>query len=211
MHYKSLQLKDATIDMGARTITAYSAAFSKDQGDDIIMPGAFKKTISERLDRIKVLRNHDMMLGKAMSAVEDGYGLKTVSYIGKHALGEETLILAKDGILDSMSIGYSIPQGKSSEDADGTRIITEMKLIEWSVVDFAMNEDARILDVKSLERKLKSGNITLDELNRLSVAIDELKALLTVEPPKGTHAELQPQELAELKSAVEFWANIGRT
>jgi transcription elongation factor len=74
-----------------------------------------------------------------------------------------------------------------------------------------MNEDARILYVKSLERKLKSGNITLDELTRLSVAIDELKALLTVEPPKGTHAELQPQELAELKSAVEFWANIGRT
>ena len=211
MHYKSLQLKDSSVDMGNRTITAYSAAFSLDQGVDIIMPGSFKKTISERLDRIKVLRNHDQMLGKPMSAIEDGYGLKTVSYIGKHALGEETLLLAKDGILDSMSIGYNIPEGKSSQNADGVRIITEMKLIEWSVVDFAMNEDARILDVKSLEAKLKGGTITLDELNRLSKSIDELKALLSDEPSPDTRAELQPQEMAELKRAVELWAKFGRT
>lgn len=210
MLYKSLQLKDATVNLETRIITAYSSTWDLDQGGDIIKSGAFAKTIAERLDRVKVLRNHNQLIGRPISAKEDARGLLTESYIGKHELGEETLMLAKDGILDSMSIGYSIPNGKSNFDGD-TRIINEVKLYEWSVVDFPMNEAARILDVKSLEQKLKSGNITLDELTRLSTSIDELKALLTNEPPQGTQDGLQPQELAELKSLAENWGAFART
>ena len=204
MLYKSLQLKDATVNLETRIITAYSSTWDLDEGRDIIKAGSFTKTIAERLDRVKVLRNHNQLIGRAISAKEDGKGLLTESYIGKHDLGEETLMLAKDGILDSMSIGYSVPNGKSSYDGD-IRTITEVKLYEWSVVDFPMNEAARILDVKSLEQKLKSGNITLDELTRLSTSIDELKALLSNEPSNDTQDGLQPHEATQLKDALNLF------
>lgn len=204
MEYKSLQIKDADVNMKTRIIRAYASTWDLDQGNDVIHKGAFKKTISERLSRIKVLRNHDSLLGRPISAIEDGNGLLTESYIGKHDLGEEALILAKDNILDSLSIGYSIPSGKSNYDGD-VRNIHEVKLFEWSIVDFPMNEAARILDVKRLQEKIKNGSLDSKELKNLVDILGNLTALLKQEPPKGTPVIEQPQDLTELSDSIKNW------
>ena len=68
MEYKSLQIKDADVNLEQRIIRAYASTFDLDQGNDIIHPGSFKKTISERLDRVKVLRNHSDLIGRPISA-----------------------------------------------------------------------------------------------------------------------------------------------
>lgn len=203
MEYKSLQIKDADVNLEKRIIRAYASTWDLDQGNDIIHAGAFKKTVSERLGRVKVLRNHSDLIGRPLSAVEDGKGLLTESYIGKHDLGEETLMLAKDGILDSLSIGYSIPNGKSNYDGD-VRNIHEVKLFEWSVVDFPMNEAARILDVKNLHDKIKKGSLDPQELKSLADMLGDLTALLKQEPPKGTPVA-QPQDLTELYDSIKNW------
>lgn len=204
MEYKSLQIKDADVNLEQRIIRAYASTFDLDQGNDIIHPGAFKKTISERLDRVKVLRNHSDLIGRPISAIEDGKGLLTESYIGKHDLGEETLMLAKDGILDSLSIGYSVPSGKSNYSGD-IRNIHEVKLFEWSVVDFPMNEAARIIDVKSIETAIKNGTLNQKELKTLVDMLGDLTALLKDEPSSDTLTIEQPQDLSELKNLIKNW------
>jgi HK97 family phage prohead protease len=204
MEYKSLQIKDADVNLEQRIIRAYASTFDLDQGNDIIHPGSFKKTISERLDRVKVLRNHSDLIGRPISAIEDGKGLLTESYIGKHDLGEETLMLAKDGILDSLSIGYSVPSGKSNYSGD-IRNIHEVKLFEWSVVDFPMNEAARIIDVKSIETAIKNGTLNQKELKSLVDMLGDLTALLKDEPSSDTLAIEQPQDLNELKDLIKNW------
>tara|TARA_R110002167_G_scaffold203502_1_gene407404 strand:- start:7931 stop:8560 length:630 start_codon:yes stop_codon:yes gene_type:complete len=204
MEYKSLQIKDADVNLEQRIIRAYASTFDLDQGNDIIHPGAFKKTISERLDRVKVLRNHSDLIGRPISAIEDGKGLLTESYIGKHDLGEETLMLAKDGILDSLSIGYSVPSGKSNYSGD-IRNIHEVKLFEWSVVDFPMNEAARIIDVKSIETAIKNGTLNQKELKTLVDMLGDLTALLKDEPSSDTLTIEQPQDLNELKNLIKNW------
>ena len=204
MEYKSLQIKDADVNLEQRIIRAYASTFDLDQGNDIIHPGSFKKTISERLDRVKVLRNHSDLIGRPISAIEDGKGLLTESYIGKHDLGEETLMLAKDGILDSLSIGYSVPSGKSNYSGD-IRNIHEVKLFEWSVVDFPMNEAARIIDVKSIETAIKNGTLNQKELKSLVDMLGDLTALLKDEPSNDTLTIEQPQDLSELKDLIKNW------
>ena len=204
MEYKSLQIKDADVNLEQRIIRAYASTFDLDQGNDIIHPGSFKKTISERLDRVKVLRNHSDLIGRPISAIEDGKGLLTESYIGKHDLGEETLMLAKDGILDSLSIGYSVPSGKSNYSGD-IRNIHEVKLFEWSVVDFPMNEAARIIDVKSIETAIKNGTLNQKELKSLVDMLGDLTALLKDEPSSDTPTIEQPQDLSELKDLIKNW------
>ena len=204
MEYKSLQIKDADVNLEQRIIRAYASTFDLDQGNDIIHPGSFKKTISERLDRVKVLRNHSDLIGRPISAIEDGKGLLTESYIGKHDLGEETLMLAKDGILDSLSIGYSVPSGKSNYSGD-IRNIHEVKLFEWSVVDFPMNEAARIIDVKSIETAIKNGTLNQKELKSLVDMLGDLTALLKDEPSSDTLTIEQPQDLSELKNLIKNW------
>lgn len=204
MEFKSLQIKDADVDLNKRVIRAYASTFDLDQGGDIIHPGAFKKTVSERLDRVKVLRNHSDLIGRPISAIEDGKGLLTESYIGKHDLGEETLMLAKDGILDSLSIGYSIPIGKSSYDGE-IRNIHEVKLFEWSVVDFPMNEAARILDIKQIHDKIKKGLLDPQELKNLADMLGDLTALLKNEPSIDTPIIEQPQDLTELFDSIKNW------
>ena len=206
MEYKSIQFKDADVDTEKRIIRGYASTYDIDQGNDIIQPGAFKKTLSERMGRIKVLRNHKELIGKPLEAYEDGKGLVTTSYIAKTELGDETLALAKEGILDSMSIGYVVPQGKSNYDGD-IRSISEVKLYEWSMVDFPMNEAAVITDVKSLHEKIKQGTLDQNELKQLAAMVADLNALLTKQEPSDDTLSNggQPHDLKSLLDDIKQW------
>jgi HK97 family phage prohead protease len=62
------------------------------------------------------------------------------------ALKAYTLIKAR--VISGMSIGYEALQ--SSMDADGVRLLKEVRLWEGSIVTFPMNESATISSVKSL-------------------------------------------------------------
>lgn len=206
MEYKAIQFKDADVNMDKRIIRGYASTYDMDQGGDIIHQGAFTKTLKERMGRIKVLRNHKELIGKPVSAMEDGHGLVTESYIAKTALGDETLMLAREGVLDSMSIGYVVPQGKSNYEGD-VRNITEVKLFEWSMVDFPMNEAATITDVKQLHDKICSGTLEPQELKQLTELLADLNALLVKQKPSNdTFAnDGQPHDLKSLIGDIKNW------
>lgn len=206
MKFKSLSFKADAVDMNERTFAGYASTWDLDQGGDLITKGAFTKTINEAGGRVKVLWQHSEPIGRPLSMEEDEKGLFVTAKISKTRLGDEALELMKDGVLDRMSIGYRIPEGKSEYNADGIRIIRELKLLEFSVVTFPMNEAAVITDVKRVRDMVSvNRNFSAKDLQQLSEMMDDLNALLGREPSKGTRGPGQPHDLAELLSAVENW------
>ncbi len=145
-------------DEKAGIIKGYGSYFgNKDSDNDVIMKGAYKKTIEENGDRVKYLYQHDMNqpIGKMTELYEDEKGLVFVAEIAKTQLGNDVVELMKSGVITENSVGI-MPLQKNNK--DGYREITEVKLYEISAVTLAANDQAKILDVK--------GNIDVDKLSK---------------------------------------------
>ena len=155
------ELLDA--DEYAGIVKGYGSYFgNKDSDNDIIMKGAYKKTIAENGNRVKYLYQHNMMqpIGKMKEMYEDDKGLVFVAEIAKTQLGKDVVELMKSGVLTENSVGIMPIQ---KENKNGYREISEVKLYEISAVTLAANEEAKILDVK--------GNV---DYNKLSKRYDNL-------------------------------------
>lgn len=155
------ELLDA--DEYAGIVKGYGSYFgNKDSDNDIIMKGAYKKTIAENGERVKYLYQHNMMqpIGKMKEMYEDDKGLVFVAEIAKTQLGKDVVELMKSGVLTENSVGIMPIQ---KENKNGYREISEVKLYEISAVTLAANEEAKILDVK--------GNV---DYNKLSKRYDNL-------------------------------------
>ena len=210
MQHKSVNFK--TEDVEGRVFRGYAATWDKDQGGDIIAPGAFTKTLGERGHKVRVMYNHQKLIGKPLNMSEDERGLNVEAKISNTRTGDEVLELMKDGAIDSMSITYSVPAGKSEwSDELKARILKEIKLFEFGPVDFAMNEEAIITGVKSIRDAVRMGQeLNEDSQAELAEALAELKALLKTEPPRGTQGDQQPPELAAFKAAVDNFGRVAR-
>jgi HK97 family phage prohead protease len=191
-------------DISGRVFTGYASTFDVDLGGDIIHEGAFKKTLEERSSRVKILWQHDSYnpIGRPLRMIEDNKGLWIEGKISKTTLGDEALELMRDGVVDQMSIGFSIPNGKSERDEDGIRHIKEVKLFEFSPVTFPMNENAFIQSVKNAKNLITTEQLSDNDIKELSELLTDIKSLLTTEPPKSTQSGPQPTELEQLLKAV---------
>ena len=148
-------IKDIDTEKGI--IQGYFSAFNnKDSDDDIIVPGAFAKTIIERgpsaaLPRIRHLQDHDMF--KAVCNIqelsEDPFGLKYVSKAGRHTAGQDYLYMCEDKIIREHSIGYGIIQSNYDK-ASGANMLTELKLWEGSGLQgWGANPNTPITGIKA--------------------------------------------------------------
>jgi len=153
---------------------------------DIVVKGAFKKTISERKGRIAFCKNHDIddAKGKIVELKEDDNGLFCRIRISDAE--NELKIKIKEGIYSEFSIGFKTIKATYEKQKDNSYIrnLLEVKLYEISIVTIARNERSRITDIKSIqdintiisdiEKETKNENIH----NKLL----RLKSLLAVEP-----------------------------
>ena len=137
--------------------TGYGSVFStKDQGGDIVMPGAFEKSLKKwaDLDRnVPVYWQHksEEPVGHWPSLQEDDYGL----------LGDAELWLddapyartayrgMKTKSITGLSIGYRVKRAEYDKKAAANRL-HELELIEISVVGDPMHADARVASVKAM-------------------------------------------------------------
>lgn len=201
--FKELSLKDATVKAEERIVEGYASTWDLDQVADVIHKGAFQKSLQERFPagKIKVLRDHMDPIGKPIEMYEDDKGLFVRAYISPTPLGDETLQLAKDGVIDRFSIGFGIPHGKSEIDDNGVRHIYEAKLYEFSLVTFPANEAAVLTAVKSLRQKLQAGSMTAEDV---ALALD----IKSEGEPQDTSGK--PQDLDEVKHLLDEMANFAR-
>lgn len=213
MEFKSYQIQEKAVDMDARTIAGYAATWDKDQVNDVIHFGAFAKSIREAFPakRIKLLWQHSEPLGMPVDMSEDEIGLKVSAKVSKTRLGDEALELMRDGVVDRMSIGFTIPHGKSDYDDEGVRHIREAKLMEFSPVTFPANEAAVITGVKCIHDAISRG-AKINDRQTLEKALGDLRALIeSMEPSQDTPSGDQPPDLSEVidlaKSLGEFARN----
>lgn len=149
-------------------VEGYASVFgAKDWYGSVFDKGCFLKSLSERKN-IKVLWNHDAYapIGRVIEAREDDYGL-FVKY--KLSLGTEhgndIYELIKDGVIDSMSIGFNIRTEAIENDVWH---IKEVDLWEVSPVTFAANNEAMITSFRSLDpRNQKRNKDNFDEITHL--------------------------------------------
>ena len=124
----------------------------KDRGGDIVMPGAFTKSLQKYpANKVKMLYQHSASepIGTWLKFEEDARGLKAEGrLILETAKGREVHALLKAGAVDGLSIGYRTIRD-SVDRAKGARLLHELELREVSIVTFPMNEDATVSSVKT--------------------------------------------------------------
>ncbi len=129
----------------------YASTFGNiDLGGDIIVEGAFKKSLDERTP--KILWQHMSMepIGMPDKVFEDSKGLFIRGKLPK----ADTLVSGrvipqfKVGSISAMSIGFRVVQDEIRE--DGVRLLKQLDLREFSPITFPMNELATVSSFKSL-------------------------------------------------------------
>jgi len=154
------------------TFTGYASTFGNvDQGGDVVMRGAFDASLVTRKRR-PLLWQHDLRepIGVEVNLKADDRGLIGTWKVIDTARGTDAHKLLKAGAIDSMSIGY-LPTELEFDDV-GVRKLTQVDLLECSLVTLPMNEQALVTQVKRLQSRVE----------RAAKAVDELFALDQDEP-----------------------------
>lgn len=138
------------------TLVGYAAVFNRwteidsweGRFKERIAPGAFRKTLSERADKVKVLFNHgmdpsigDKPLGKPSVMEEDGRGLKVEVPLDDTSYNADIKALLRSGALDGMSFRMTVVQDEwdkmdAKNGALPERTIKEIRLYEFGPVTF---------------------------------------------------------------------------
>lgn len=132
----------------AGAFAGYASVFHReDRGRDIVMRGAFRRSIAERgAAGIKLLWQHDPQepIGVIDSLAEDDHGLFVRGrLLLEVARAREAHALMRRRALDGLSIGYRTVRS-DVEPKSGARLLRDVELWEISLVTFPMQEAARI-------------------------------------------------------------------
>ncbi len=206
--YQSVEIKN--VDIASRRVSGYFAAFgNKDNAGDIIIKGAFAKSISERgpgkPNQIAFCWQHkiDQPIGNIVVLLEDDYGLYFEAIIDEFELGDRALTQLQSGTLKQFSIGYNYVWDKIEYDAVlDAYICKELYLAEGSVVTLACNELAIFMGMKAEQREderiridaaleVEFKGLGLIRSFKLRQLISEKLALATTEPPEALKEELR--------------------
>lgn len=149
-----LETRFAADDAPLGTFSGYASAFDvTDSYGTSIKRGSFTRTLADhrREQRFPpMLWSHDTseIIGKWTSISEDQNGLKVVGHIvSETRRGAEALALMRAGALSGISIGFRTL--KDERGPNGTRSITDLDLVEISLVALPANPRARIEQVRS--------------------------------------------------------------
>lgn len=214
LQFKNFEIQETKKeDDGRLTITGYGAYFGNvDSYGDIIERGAFTKTLAERKGRIAFCYQHDIWnpIAKIEEIYEDEKGLKITVKLS--ASEEDIQTKVKEGILKEMSIGYRTINSRSEmRDGMEVNVLSEIKLIEVSLVTVAANPLAVIESMKAEEKT----NYIEQEFNRvlaivkneqINFEIQKLKSLVFGLTPA---IEQQPETESQLSKDEILTALIG--
>lgn len=190
----------------------------EDNVNDIIVPGAYEKTLKARTPKgvwahdwntpvskvldIKELLPGDENLPKTLANGEPWPAEAGALYVkaqfnlgtqrGREAFSDVQFY--KDQA--EWSIGYSVPKGKSEKNAKGTRLIKELNLFEYSPVLFGAASNARSL-VSAAKALFDNEEDFLREVKDIVGGVDEVKPV----PEEEVVVEETVVEPAKLEEA----------
>jgi len=132
-------------------IEGYASVFGeRDLVGDVVAAGAYGKSLGALKSAGRPLpmlwaHSQEDVIGSWSEMNEDAVGLYVRGAINTDVeKGREALALVRKGDLSGLSIGYVVPEGGATR-VGGTVYLTEIKLLEVSVVAVPAAENARIV------------------------------------------------------------------
>lgn len=149
-----MELREA--DWGRREIIGAVAPYDEvthlitDPGGEVLLRGAFTKSITERADKIPLFLNHDhgTIHGFSTHWQDSPTELIGVFKVREGDAGDKLIIDARDGYLPGMSIDFARVQFKRRR--DGVVAVAEGKLLGASMVTIAAYEGGKVLATRSV-------------------------------------------------------------
>lgn len=132
------------------TFSGYGSVFHiVDSYGTRVAPGAFSESIKRK--PVRMLRGHDpdRVIGRYTTVREDKHGLYLEGAFNLDVQdARETYSLVKNGDLDGLSIGFVTEEFEEDRKSQ-VRTLTKVDLWEVSVVTFAANAKASVVDIRT--------------------------------------------------------------
>ena len=226
--FKNYNATIKDLDVATGIVTGYFSQFNSiDLDGDVIMPGAFTKTIAERgpdssKPEIAYLWQHDTTkpLGKLLVLREDNFGLYFEAKMSDTTWGEDALKLYRDGVITQHSIGYQVIKSVETQMdmEEEVEQIYEVKLWEGSAVTFGANPNTPFTGFKSAEERedriktlvkaIKNGSYTDETFGLIEFELLKLVSLAkTEEPSKITTTVQEPKEDNKIQE-IKLFRNL---
>ena len=153
MSYIGMEFRGA--DVSKREIVGVVAPYDqvthlvKDPGGEVLMRGAFTKSITDRPTKIPLFlnHNHDTIFGYSASWDDGPTELTGVFKVRDGAAGDQLLIDASEGYLPGMSIDFHPVQAKRR--SDGVVAVREAKLAGVSLVTIPAYDAAQVVATRA--------------------------------------------------------------
>lgn len=158
----------------------------------------------------KLIMNHDLSaaIGVVTERAEDENGVYFVARISKTAAGNDALELAKDGVLDAVSVGAEPIEAEF--DDNGVLVVALAKWLELSLVPLGAFPEAKITQVAASKKEQN----TMSEITTPAVAAEAPAAAPTAPVWAAVKAEREfklptPGEyMAAMHIGGETWRNV---
>lgn len=140
------------VDKTTGMVKGYFSIFGNiDSDKDMVMPGAFTKTLNEQGGRVRHLWQHDPAYPLSRPVLnQDSKGLGFESKITPTTYGKNVVLLYDDGVVDEHSMGYRVVKRTKR---DNYQELNELKLWEGSTVTWGANGLAVGGPMKSMTRQ----------------------------------------------------------
>jgi uncharacterized protein len=194
-------IKDVNIQK--RTVQAYYYnSQTVDSDNDIILPGAYAKSIAERgpkssQPRIKHLFNHWDAAGTLIELGEDDQGGWFVSKLGRHTIGRDVLTMYDDEIITEHSHGFEVVKTSNDRIEDKeVRVIKEGVLWEVTSLDkWGANQNTPVIKsmedadywikkIDKLNKAFATGNYSDETFELLELQLKQIQELLRKKEPE---------------------------
>jgi len=131
--------------MSAVRFAGYAALFDRaDRSGDVIRKGAFARAVKAGAAGVPLLWQHDPArpIGRIDYLAEDKRGLRVIGRLSaRSGAAREAAAMLGEGGVSGLSFGYRVRGGG---DAGAGRELTDLELVEVSVVTFPMQPAARV-------------------------------------------------------------------
>jgi len=206
---------------GKRRVEGYASIFGNvDSYGDVVVKGAFKKTIKDRVGRglVPFVADHSRkavdLLGTIVKASEDDTGLGFEAEISRAPSADDAYIKMTEGHLKQTSFAFRTIAEKfpkeGGETVDGKvvyRYLTEMMLLDISPVVLAANDQASITSVKAYEEfmeLIEQVELTPEEWKQAATKLLEMCKKFESDPEESAEPviPLTAQKMLEIESQI---------
>jgi HK97 family phage prohead protease len=201
-----------TVSGGSGELEGYVSVFGNvDQGGDVVLPGAFKKTLADwrgSKQPLPLIADHDLstdgVIGSVREAKEDPVGLWVRAGFSSTAKAQDIRIKMIEGHLKGMSFTYEAVKHYMGQMAGkSARFLQELRLFEATVTPFPMNTLALA------SAKADHGNISTPDAADLDAAARRYAVSQGWAMPDGSYP-VRPANLHGAQDLAKAIRAVGR-